>query len=244
MYGMRIEVYSACWNEEIMMPHFLRYYSQFADAIYLYDNESTDATLDIIAECPIAEVTSYQTEGEFRDVALIGLKNTVWKESKADYVIVADTDELVYHPDIRTYLEKNPEFDVFQPTAYHMVIGHVPSPEEDLLRASKMGAYTSGYSKMLLFKPTTHIRFRPGGHKAAAVFGNISHKNELRILHYRYFTLEHRVIRNEQIQRRMCELNKEQEWSVQFGFPRWMVAQELAETIDNSQDPLQPQWIL
>ncbi|WP_299248824.1 hypothetical protein [uncultured Cytophaga sp.] len=39
----------------------------------------------------------------------IGIKNSVWKESKgiADWVIVSDLYELIYHPDLVTFLTKS-----------------------------------------------------------------------------------------------------------------------------------------
>ena len=240
--SMRIEVYSACWNEEILMPHFLRHYSQFADAIYLFDNESTDSTLDIAAKCPIARINTYRTGGEFRDDILIRLKNGVWKNSKADYVIVADTDELLYHPDLIGYLQNNPQFDVFQPTAYHMIVGRIPSPKENLIRTSRMGAISGTHSKMLIFKPTTDIFYYPGAHKAHVEKGEISYKNELKILHYRYLTLEHRLKRNKECDARNIT-NKSLGWSKHFGYPEHRVKREFSETIERAYNVLQPRML-
>ena len=35
---MRIHVYTVSWNEEKIMPHFLRFYGAVADRIVVYDN--------------------------------------------------------------------------------------------------------------------------------------------------------------------------------------------------------------
>ena len=43
---MKVKVYSICYNEEYMLPFFLQHYS-FAD-IVVYDNESTDNSLEIM----------------------------------------------------------------------------------------------------------------------------------------------------------------------------------------------------
>jgi glycosyltransferase involved in cell wall biosynthesis len=239
---MKIEVYSACWNEEIMMPHFLRHYSQFADAIYLYDNESTDSTLDIVAKYPIARIGTYRTGGEFRDDILIHLKNNVWKDSKADYVIVADTDELLYHPNIVEYLKKNSQFDVFRPIAYHMVAGRIPSPEDNLIATSRMGAISGKHSKMLIFKPTTDIFYYPGAHKAVIKRAEVSYKNELKILHYRYLTLAHRLKRNKECDTRN-ETNRSLGWSKHWGYAKHRVKSEYWQTVEQCYDVLQPRML-
>ena len=66
---MKIRVYTVAWNEEKILPHFLRHYARFADRIVVYDNGSNDRTRDIIFAHPQAEFRTYDTDGVLHDGA-------------------------------------------------------------------------------------------------------------------------------------------------------------------------------
>ena len=44
---MKIACYTITYNEELMLPHFIKHYKQFCDKIVVYDNMSTDRTKEI-----------------------------------------------------------------------------------------------------------------------------------------------------------------------------------------------------
>src|ERR1700722_20355846 len=46
--GLRIHVYSICWNERRMIEYFLRHYETFAERIVIYDDDSDDGTKEIL----------------------------------------------------------------------------------------------------------------------------------------------------------------------------------------------------
>ncbi len=100
---MIVHVHVLCWNEEVLIPYFLDHYS-FADKIILYDHESDDNSLDLLSDN--VEVKTYSTGGEIRDDIWIDIKNNCWKTSRgeADFVIVCDMDEFLYHPNMRDFL--------------------------------------------------------------------------------------------------------------------------------------------
>jgi len=50
---MTIDVFTTCYNEEIILPYFIRHYKQFARNITIYDNMSTDNSINIIEESEI-----------------------------------------------------------------------------------------------------------------------------------------------------------------------------------------------
>ncbi len=39
---MKIDVFTTCYNEQIILPYFLKHYKKFANNITVYDNMSTD----------------------------------------------------------------------------------------------------------------------------------------------------------------------------------------------------------
>src|SRR5690606_2040831 len=108
---IRVHVYTVCWNEAKFLPYFLAHYAQFADRIFVYDNGSTDRSPDIVRAHPKAELRQFDSGGTFDDLSNINVKNNAYKESRgqADFVIVVDADELIYHPAIRELLQRYKE---------------------------------------------------------------------------------------------------------------------------------------
>jgi len=88
-------VFTITYNEELMLPHFIKHYrDRFKDCkIVVYDNESTDQTVEIAKE-NLCEVITYKTNNELDDLMYLTIKNNCWKHEKA-WVIVADCDELL-----------------------------------------------------------------------------------------------------------------------------------------------------
>lgn len=89
---MDLVVHTVCFNEEAMLPHFLNYYAPQAKKIRIYDNQSTDRSVEIALSYPNVEVLSFSTEGKFSELSLMHLRNQGWKEEKCDDMVVCDVD--------------------------------------------------------------------------------------------------------------------------------------------------------
>jgi uncharacterized radical SAM superfamily Fe-S cluster-containing enzyme len=192
-----VHVYTLCWNEEIMLPHFLRHYS-WAERIVVYDNESEDGTRNCVADCDNAELRSFDTGGRYSEERLANFKNNAWKESRgdADLVIICDVDELLYHPDLAAVLGTmvRRKATLLLPMAYQMVSSRVPVPGEDLLDAMPEGVRLHAYDKCLLFDPNEidEINFDLGAHVCRPA-GRVEYFRVpgLVLLHYKYLGLEY-----------------------------------------------------
>src|SRR6187551_2085086 len=105
---MRVHVYAPTFNEEKILPYFLRHYSTFAERLIFIDNGSTDRSREIISAAPSAVLKSLDTNNKMEESALRDIRNHAWKESRgqADFVVIADADEFVWHPNMRGYLEE------------------------------------------------------------------------------------------------------------------------------------------
>lgn len=91
---MSLHVYLLCHNEEVLLPHTVEHYRRRVPGVTftILDNESSDRSV-AIAKALGCRVQSFTTNGKLDDVALRDLKNTVWKDIKSGWVIVADMDE-------------------------------------------------------------------------------------------------------------------------------------------------------
>jgi hypothetical protein len=222
---MVIHLYTVCWNEEKLSKHFVNYYSKFCDKIVVFDNNSTDNTVDKLLKNPKVEVRTFDTDG-LRDDINRDIKNTCWKESigVADYVIVCDFDEFLYHENLDEFLEKNKDFTVFHPDVFDMVTKEDFNDDINLLDFCKTGylveeIYNQKFNKCILFNPNkiTEIGYSEGAHRLDNVKGDIKiyyNKGnfELKILHYKYLTLDYTLKRKDTVCKRLSEFNRVRQW--------------------------------
>jgi|GEM_PF-840693 len=201
---MKIHVYAVCWNEERMLPYFLRHYSQFADKIFVYENGSTDSSLDILKQNKKVKILNFKTREKLDETVLTRLRSNAYKKSrgKADFVIVVDIDEFIYHPHILDVLERYKRQGITLPKiqGFEMVADSFPKTEGQIYSEVKMGitdnvnikGHYHRFSKRVIFNPDIDINFDSGSHSCKPK-GNIieSKKAELKLLHFNYVGLDY-----------------------------------------------------
>lgn len=199
------------------MPYFMRHYTQFADVILL-ENGSTDRTVDI-AHSLGAEVWKYDRPDEIDDQWFMDTKNSCWKESKADWVMVVDADEFIYHPELVKIL-KNTKSTVFMPRLWNMFSESFPTTEGQIYEEVTGGR--EGGAKMNIFNPKeiTDINYEVGCHNAKPA-GNVklNLNSEILTLHMRNLGIEYMLERNHRASARRSELNKRMGWGYHVDFP-------------------------
>ena len=213
---MKIEVYCLANNEELLMPYFMRHYNQFAKVILL-ESCSKDRTIEI-AESMGAEVRSFDKPDEINDLWFTELKNTVWKDSTADWVMIVDADEFIYHPDIVSLLEQT-EYTALLPAFYNMYSDVFPTAEGQIYDEVKYGRRWGGeaniYGKINIIKlpDITDTNYSPGCHRANLRGNvNIGVTSDIKTLHMRNLSREFTVNRVMSHARRMGEYNKKMGW--------------------------------
>jgi glycosyltransferase involved in cell wall biosynthesis len=151
---MKIWAYVTVWNEEKMLPYYLRHYSKFCERIIVLDNQSTDSTLMICKEYPNVDVREYNTSNTFNDYVHLDLKHRCITEAKgkADYIIVSDCDEFIYHPNIIEFLKENKSAVIF-PAGFQMVSNYFPTGDGQIYDEIKDGVPDPWYSKPILINP-------------------------------------------------------------------------------------------
>jgi glycosyltransferase involved in cell wall biosynthesis len=207
---MRIEVFAVCYNEEKILPYFLRHYSQFAE-IYLYDNYSTDKSVEI-AQRAGAHVMMFDTQGQFDDGKNLEIKENCWHDSKADWVIVIDCDEFVYHTNLPEYLSEV-KATVIEPHTFEMFTDKFPTTEGQIYEEVKNGH--PSWPKKNIFKPTeiTRMNYIAGCHLANPE-GNVIILTTLDIktLHMKHLGRQYTIDRNILYGGRISQRNIEMKW--------------------------------
>ena len=215
---MKINVYTLCYNEEVLIPYFFRHYGSIADRIVVYDNGSTDKSRDLV-QLLGGELRDLDTGGEHSDRAQTKLKSTCYYESrgKADWVIVVDMDEFLYHPDFSGLLKSYMASGITMPKVlgFDMFSSAVPSGPGQIYEEIFHGWRYWMYNKFEVFHPSIDINFSPGCHKAYPQGPvKMSDDAEIKLLHYRYLGAEYFKKRYVMRMNRISEDNVKNGWGI------------------------------
>lgn len=183
------------------MPFFLRHYSVFADSIWIWDDDSRDGTRGMAFACPKVKLNDwpYPESGIDEDVFL-KFAYDVYPNVAAEYdwVIWADPDEFIYHPDILGVLKEClVKYDVIKTHGFNMVGNGLPKDDgRQIWLISPLGVQAPTYSKPIVFNPQVKIRWSRGKHRIEELEGVASEKPLLKLLHYRYLGSQYTRIKN------------------------------------------------
>jgi glycosyltransferase involved in cell wall biosynthesis len=152
---MKIWAYVNTWNEQDMLPYYLRHYSKFCDKIIVIDNDSSDNTIAIAKENPLVEIVSYKTNNTLDEYSNLEMKRRCVEDSKgkADYIIVGDCDEFIFNHDIKEFLEKNSQYSIIYPAGFQMVSQVFPTLNKQIYDEISLGVPEPWYSKPIIINP-------------------------------------------------------------------------------------------
>lgn len=173
---MICEGHILCFNEEDILPFTLRHYATFCDRIFLHDAQSTDRSRMIAMNCG-AEIIDWETDG-VNDMLAKTLKERSVMESRADWCIVADADELIYFPEGPSYSLGSYEAQglaVVKPHGFEMVSDEFPTGDGQIYDQVTLGAPDDKwYAKPILTMPgrLRSIVYSAGAHQAWATLAN------------------------------------------------------------------------
>ena len=143
---MNIEVYIIAFNEAEIIEKTVKHYLGFCSRVIIFDNFSTDNTREA-ATAAGAEVRMFGINGVLSDKQYLMIKNTEWKKSTADWVIVCDADEILWHPSLEEALKE--KCTIFQTYGWNVYSEEMPESLLDI----KTGFYDGNYSKSVIFNP-------------------------------------------------------------------------------------------
>lgn len=220
-----VHAFFLCYNEENILPHLLRYYLSFCERVTILDNNSTDRSVEIVNSFPNTDVIPFESNSEFHDGVHINLKNHVWKSSigYADYVILGDTDEFLYHENMVDFLIKSKENGVtlFIPEGYHM-IGDLDldlGENDNIFEKVKNGVRTPVLDKPMMFdcNKISNINYSFGCHNANPQgLIKLYQYDGLKMLHYKFLGVKDYLYKNKIRAERLSNFNKENNFGTYY----------------------------
>jgi hypothetical protein len=199
------EAFILNFNEEFL-PLTIKHYQQFCDQITIYDNYSTDGS-DQKAGSMGCKVVKFGMPGVLSDASYLKVKNYCWKNSLADWVIIVDADEILWHHDLKNILA-NEKGTIFKTQGYNIFSRETP---KDNYLEIITGIPDDSYSKTVIFNPRSiqDMRYAYGAHSCTPSGRIIFSEKELSLLHYRGIGGPDRLIaRHGLYRKRMSEVNK------------------------------------
>lgn len=199
---MKIHAYLLCFNESRIIKHVLDYYSEFCEKIFVLDNFSTDNSASVAMGYEKVDVIKWSSKNKFDDRYNVFLKETLPKQFSegVDWVITADMDELIYHPNLVGLLESFKKRGVTVPKVqgFNMVSLDEPDEEKPLIQSIRTGYRYDVFDKPIIFSPDFNMKFSAGCHPKGpgykAMISNASYSTSERpvyLLHYKYIGTRH-----------------------------------------------------
>jgi hypothetical protein len=162
---MKIQVLSFMYNEEYLLPFFLKHYD-WADQInVIYDQDSSDRTLEILRSNPKVKVIPFRFPDMMNDALKVKKINEEYRKLRnCDRVILVDADEFIFI-DRETLEELAPSivnvklFHVFRHTTESDLDVSKPVREQ-----RRHGFFEKIYNKPIIVKAGLDILWGPGNH--------------------------------------------------------------------------------
>lgn len=237
---MKIEAHLLCWNEKDIMPFVMRHYQSFCDKIAIHDNHSTDGSAEW-ARLEGCEVIPFGDKF-FNDQHNMDAKNSCWKRSDADWVIVADFDELLWMAAnsadaIKRYLQSAMEagHTIIPTTGWQIMSEEMP---KRLLTEISNGYFFKNYSKSIVFNPKkiTAINYGLGAHECRPE-GDVKspEQSPLFVMHYKHIGgVERTINRYREYMKRMSKFNLKGGYGIHYKQNERQLRREWKERMEKS----------
>ena len=242
-----------------MLPFFFRHYDGWVDRYVIFDDGSTDRTQEMLARHPKVERRPLlRSHPDSYALSQQTLADHCWKESRgaADWVILADLDEHLFHPAMGDYLAAAAAAGVtlLPALGFQMVSDRPPRAGELLCEALPFGAPWSQMMKPSIFDPDAiaEINFATGRHTAAPTGRvRLPERDEVLLLHYKYLGPAATLVRYRELQSRLGQPERDNNWCHKWSWSAddlaadWRCVAEQAvdvRRVDAAAYPITPWW--
>lgn len=103
---MKICIIVLCKNEMDILPFVRKYWERISADVIVYDNGSTDGSLEYLSDIPYVTIKHFDSDGH-NDIIHKNVKEQAYLEYKNDYdiIIISDMDEIFFFDDFKAVSE-------------------------------------------------------------------------------------------------------------------------------------------
>lgn len=232
---MRIACFFIGWQIESDVRKTIEHYREFCRDVTFLDNYSDDLSAHV-AKLNMASVRPFGIRGVLDDREYTKVKNNIWRGMDYDYVIICDSDEILYHPDLAAILEQEKAIGttIFRTQGYSMF------SNENALRDWKeiqTGYPDDKYSKLVIFDPKaiTDIDYVYGSHVAKPKGRLVWSQSTIPLLHYMGVGGAERMIeRHKLYASRLSEFNRRWNCGIEYTYSAESKRQWFKEQLEKS----------
>ena len=191
-----VHLYTVCWDEADMLGFFFRHYGPWVDRFVVYDDGSTDGSLDILKANPKVELRAFdRVQSDSFVLSHKAMQDEAWKESRgrADWVVVTAIDEHLHVKGrgMAAYLAEQAARGTTMIPALGFDMHGAAMPEDRglLTETVTRGRPRSGFNKLSIFDPdaVAETGFGPGRHAAEPVGRlQVPARDEVMLWHYKH----------------------------------------------------------
>jgi len=222
-----------------MLPYFFRHYDAIVEKYFIYDNGSTDGSLAMLQAHGNVEIFHFDVHGDSFVEEERRLGDTIWQGSDADWVIVTDIDEHIYHPNLPRYLARCQKQGItaIQSIGYEMIADHFPMKNGLLTELVTSGIRSTGHDRLCIFNPRaiTRTNYSPGRHEASPE-GAVRWPAypEVLLLHFKQLGIEYLVNRSAELRRGLRPRDLEEGWGFHYTWDAARIAENWRELNESS----------
>lgn len=215
-----------------MLPFFFKHYDNIVDQYFIFDNGSTDGSVETLRSHPKVNLRFIKFKGKSFVLAALTFYNMIWKRSKgeANWVIICNIDEHLYHSNLRNYLQECSEsgYTLIKPVGFEMVSRNFPEHNQPLTSQIRMGVRNIMFDKPQLFQPDSihEINFQAGRHKADPLGDvRLPVSTEVKLLHYKYLGEDYYNKRLSELSNGLREIDIERNFGHKY---KWSEQQKIS----------------
>lgn len=232
-----------------ILPFFMRHYQPWVSRFVILDDNSADGSLEYLSRFGNVEVRRFERRHSDSLVASHrNLYDECWQESRgrADWVIVTNLDEHLFHPNLGRYLAscKKAGVTAIPGLGCQMVCDDFPPAGSHLCRVVTHGMPWLNMNKLSLFNPNeiTATNYDVGRHKADPE-GNVVYpvRDELLNLHFKYLGLPYLVERSAELKTGLRSRDIKNRWGHKYLWRKEEIERDFIAVKANSVDVMNSQ---
>lgn len=216
-----LHVYTSTHNDLYMLKFFIRHYERFASKIFVYDDMSTDGTVEYcMSKAPLVQLMDPGFSG-IDELKLQEMRNREYKihsRGVADWVIIGDSDENHWHPDLLQRLSRLKHGGCMCVVSHGWQMFGTEAPQGNCLLMDKVrdGISDTMYDRTI-FRPEIDISIGIGHHGFEIIKGNgyvLADDPVFKLLHFKYISRQTVIDRHNRSFSRLSERNRANGWGI------------------------------